>query len=538
LPSTNWLLNQNILQYSTIARLVRHSTAIEIESLIMFDMLSQAEAASRLPSHKKLLETKRCLVKFNSSASDQDLFIIKYEELFLLELAAEYTIYRIRCLFVLRNKHNARQIINHVHVAIVDLAHYRNLNSFNVTLFFHKPILILQNPGKSKIETSTVNCVHAVRQMNELRYKQTKNWLQINKLMGVGRVRLCRLIDYDNTTDFHVQNLVKHFGADFVEVVKYHMNPGHVCEKLAVHSGASFSWKNWCVQRIGVALNDFGVHEKMCANACFQNYKHIYKYLTNYDMDEFIFPRRFDKNHFHELSERELDAAETQCVSSNKSNYINGGLISNYIQRLVQFYGTRVAYFHFENYLTLNEHENLMDKIANSVLLTFNGGRTLYLDYENIEKRTNLRFRIRNDSSWWSILRNGSEDMTYFQSFKYLNNRIKRLDSLYFSNETCVLDAKWRNVLMSFVSARRPGKSIFNTDLVHSINPHNSMRIKPDSVRVHVPIDLGYVSHFRDEDISTKFSHGQFAQVNYFPIRHLVLDMEYFLFLVHSCDTF
>jgi hypothetical protein len=128
--------------------------------------------------------------------------------------------------------------------------------------------------------------------------------------------------------------------------------------------------------------------------------------------------------------------------------------------------------------------------------------------------------------------------MVYFQSFKNLSRRIEHLDKLYFLNEKNGLDAKWRNILLSFLSTQRLGKSIFNTDLVLSINPHKSDRTRPDAACVKVPMDLGFVSHFRDEDISTKINSHQFAHVNNFPIRHLVLDFEYFLFLMRFSDKF
>jgi hypothetical protein len=555
LPTTTWLLNQNVLQYSTIVRLVRDPSTsgnvVEIESLILFDMATGADTASWIPSYRSFFETKRCLVKFSRSTGNKnyELFLIKYDELVMIE----DRIYRIKCLVRLNAELEliSGQIINRVQVAIVDIKHYNNeqvekeLPAFN-TIFFHRSNVIKNiesscrnSSSRGKIKSATINCVHTVREINtEQKYRQTKNWLQINKLIGVDRVRFCRLVDNDNETDNNIQKLIKHFGGRFVEVTKYQSNTQNVCENLANIIKESKKWTSQCMERIEKTFDMFGIHEKMCANDCFQNYKHNYKYLTNYDIDEFIFPRQFNKNHFHELSERELTAVVLN-FNKQKSNFSicgSGSLISDFIQRLVNLYGTRVAYFHFENFLVLNEHENLMDKINNNVLLSVNGGRTLYLDYENTERRTNMRFLIRNDSSWWPA--SGNSDTAYFQSFKNLSHYIKRLDKVYFLKEKNRLELKWRNVLMSIVSTFRPGKSIFNTDLVLGISPHNSMRIMPDTVRVRVPMDLGFVSHFRDEDISTKLNENQFAHVNNFPIRHLVLDMEYFLFLVSAYDKF
>ncbi len=221
-----------------------------------------------------------------------------------------------------------------------------------------------------------------------------------------------------------------------------------------------------CVQTFGRDLGSLGTHENTCDMECLHNYKHAYQYMTNYDVDEFIFPRRFSKNHFNDLENiRDLKCS---LAKNNTMNGPSGGLVNlnygsnmmhEYIQRLIGIYGNQAAFFHFQNYLVLNEFENLLDKISDNLLLQSSDGNKVFLDYENRKRSTNLRFWFKNSSK---------VNRDYFDSFKTLSQLTKCLEKSNFKNNS-ELDSKWRKVLMSQLN-NRSGKSIFNTDYVNIVN--------------------------------------------------------------------
>lgn len=245
-------------------------------------------------------------------------------------------------------------------------------------------------------------------------------------------------------------------------------------------------------------------------------------YLTNYDIDEFIFPRLFNKNYQQDLLEQPRDNLNMYEKFNNdvQKAYRRHNML-DYINYLNSIFGERVAQFHFENYLILNEYEHLYDKIFLNVLNRENG--MLVLDYENHQRQTNLRFRIDE---------NNRADMSYFESFKVLSQLVSTHKTKYINQTSewlSKIGSKWQNPLASLLDNRN-GKSIFNTDYTISINPHKATRIRADSFRISVPIKYGFASHFRDEDISSRDEYG--PKVYTYPIRTLVLDIEYFYFLM------
>jgi hypothetical protein len=531
LTSNTWLFNENIFQYSTTARLIRGSveSKIEIESLVYFRHQPSPSTQNFINA---MLKKQYCLVKFNGNeglneggGNDSKLVLLEYNDLVMLGKNKDLVFYSIKCaLDFEQNNRKELDVVNSIQVAIIDPTAYRKAN--HGAIFFHKPNIVTHKGPK--LQTKTVNCVHTLRDVNtDIKYKHLKNWLRINQLMGVGRIRLCIMTGDKSSEPYEnrLKDLVKLFGKDFIDVVEYESNPRRLCDKLKNSTNKlSDSWRDLCVQTIENDFSHIGTHENTCDMECLHNYKHAYQYMTNYDVDEFIFPRRFSKNHFNDLENiRDLKCDIYPLNDGTKKAMYGNNMMHEYIQRLTGIYGNRVAYFHFQNYQVLNEHENLLDKISSNVFIQKTGGTQVYLDYENTNRSTNLRFWFKNCSK---------VDHAYLDSFKTLSDEAKCFQKLIFRN-TSELDSKWRNVLMSLLNNRN-GKSIFNTDYVLSLNPHTAHRIKPDSFRVDVPIDIGYASHFRDEDISTLESSNQKANIMSFPLRHLVFDMEYFLFIVRK----
>jgi hypothetical protein len=89
---------------------------------------------------------------------------------------------------------------------------------------------------------------------------------------------------------------------------------------------------------------------------------------------------------------------------------------------------------------------------------------------------------------------------------------------------------RWRNPLVGLVR-NHGGKSISNTDLIYSLNPHYATKMKTGMKRQHVDVEFGFHSHFRNADLTTN-------TIMEFPIYMLKVDIEYFMYLVRNYKLF
>jgi hypothetical protein len=198
-----------------------------------------------------------------------------------------------------------------------------------------------------------------------------------------------------------------------------------------------------------------------------------------------------------------------------------------YIEGLHKAFGTNIAMFGFENFLVLQLAEPFYEKILRDDFASVDAqsGRKI-LHYVNQKRHTHLSFKIENSAS----------DLSYFQSFKTLRNFTKYLNETVLGANVKYLTHRWRNPLVSLLN-NRYGKSISNTDFVYSLNPHSATQVKGGTEKRFVPVEYGFVSHFRVEDIVTDVASTGDHYLD-FSIHMLKVDIEYFLFLVANYKIF
>jgi hypothetical protein len=71
---------------------------------------------------------------------------------------------------------------------------------------------------------------------------------------------------------------------------------------------------------------------------------------------------------------------------------------------------------------------------------------------------------------------------------------------------------------------KREGKSIYNTEFTLSINQHFAFTNLNETTRQRIPIEMGYISHIRD-DIESFFAKQKC------PLTYFIIDTEYFKFI-------
>jgi hypothetical protein len=405
-------------------------------------------------------------------------------------------------------------------VAILDMENYssRDDNSIqNHVIYFHAPGKILDQT-KLKLKSS-INCVHTLRVKDHKTFANIGYWIKINRAMGVARLKLCA-IDYENSFLTQIKNKYEHF----IEVLNYEKNITKICMNLRVENVKE------CEKSYGkyFLLDKYpGLHEKMCSNECFTSSKYLYHYLTNYDIDEIIFPRLFSSDYFLNQKSNQKECfgsiKEYENVLESKNKYN----LYDYAENLKSIYGKDVASFRFENFLVFNKYDEFSEelnnfdadkKLTNKFWNPFFGS-SLAIKYYNLNHLTKLIFLIDSE-----------KDLDYIASLKNAKIQIECLNrTLYSSNS--ILSTKWSRSIKGLMN-NRYGKSLYNTNLTIAVSQHTYSIIKPGSREILVPIEHGFTSHFRDEDLSSV--NGLIFKTDSlkYSANNLKIDLEYFYFLI------
>jgi hypothetical protein len=169
-------------------------------------------------------------------------------------------------------------------------------------------------------------------------------------------------------------------------------------------------------------------------------------------------------------------------------------------------YGSDKAYFSFENVNLLTNYTKIKQKLLEYKNQTF-------ISYNSTLTVTNYSIITENDKN----LVNAVRDMQ--DLINCLNETIKKNVKLH---------PKWNNYFGSLVN-NREGKSIYNTDLTLSYNQHFAWSIKDGTKRQRVPLEYGYVSHFRDIDLRIIADYS---------IQNYYFDVELYNFIYDKIEFF
>jgi hypothetical protein len=230
------------------------------------------------------------------------------------------------------------------------------------------------------------------------------------------------------------------------------------------------------------------------------NIKNDYEFATNYDFDEFIFPRIFKTNDFSTF-------AQLDCNSLNNKQSAKNYNLYDYAVRLKNEHGQDAACFEFESVAFIKQIQSFIKNTLLTNLLNNN--------------QSNFRFEMEENFVKYSMNETDRSLIASINQFQSLINCLNK--SIATKN---VYSHKW-NIPFATLIKTRPGKSLFDTKLTHAINQHGIGVTGMSCIKV--PIEVGFVSHFRD-DIKCFFSNQSY------PLNYIQLDLEYYFFLHYLND--
>jgi hypothetical protein len=240
--------------------------------------------------------------------------------------------------------------------------------------------------------------------------------------------------------------------------------------------------------------------------------------MTNYDIDEIIFPRHFETKYSQEIYKNKKTDCKNETYSFNELQEVKSHEYNIYkLAKHLSEQSPNTANFQFQHALFLAEYDMFYDVLAKALQ---NKADTVKYDGSNKAK---LRYSMSSE-----------EDFEYGQSIIAAMDFSRCLNKTFFEKRADVLHPLWtRSVSTKFDN--RAGKSIFNTEFTLSVNQHYPNSVKSGSQSSTLPMHYGFSSHFRNVDVFTEWGRDNIMKYSIHEIR---VDVEYLYFLANVSSRF
>lgn len=315
---SEWILNGNVLQYSSIV--IVNGSILEIDSLVV---ITESDI-----SHKDLM----CLVYQPSTSKDRSM---------VYSIDSSESIRLYDSMFNVKCATNEIDWINgQLSVAIVSTKSTRS----SKTLFTQ--IARVFEKGRPKLKS-----VYLCSILNdEPSYYELSQWILLNKYLGIGQIKLTATSISQFETGLVNKLLKQNKGYLQARLIKQDVN--EFC--------ALFDSTN-CVEQFGKMFTDSFHLQVVIYNECLLIARNNYEYMANYDPgSELIFPRRF-RTDYPQLALNHLRVNYTTDCNSFYKDHQTELMRTNtehdsmyeYVQRLIKVQNvddTKLGYFYFKRF--------------------------------------------------------------------------------------------------------------------------------------------------------------------------------------------
>lgn len=226
-------------------------------------------------------------------------------------------------------------------------------------IWFHQPNFYDSRLPKKK---AIAHCNHMMFDLDGVRQARFFNWFDVQKRLGIDRFRLY-FFRVNQTSEDEIRKRV----GEHVEIFHTRLDKPFICRhyieymKTTNNSEQAQYLLNKCDNLFRVYFDwsiegVFNIHEKVCTNDCLLNFKWTHEFTTNYDFDEFIFPRKVETNDFTS-SNSLLEKISCDSTPEKYSLY-------DYAVDLTRKSSTPVAVLRFKHVMFFhNDHANFFKKL-------------------------------------------------------------------------------------------------------------------------------------------------------------------------------
>ena len=515
-----WMVNNNVIQYSSyvLRKIITRPTDLSIRTSIILD-------DRRLSKEEFDNSTYVCILKS-----------LKTGEIIEIPTSEVISLIHRRPKKVYCNVANFQQIkIEDLLVAIIRVCDFRKtIDSKQWTI--EKKVLpfYMINFQRPRIYDLPERKIKSVAMCTQFCYElpsTIKEWVKIHELLNVSQIIL-----YDSTLNSSLTKLInRHNLNHIVEVRPYFLNETETCdlEKIGGSNDkdeieAVLNMCNDFVKRIKFVRSYFHsrlIHDDTSANDCYTTEGEKYEFITVYDLDEMVLPRRFDQKDISlSCLKNPQTCSETSLIPFSLYDYsIN--LVEKIFRRAI----SSLNCIYFDSALYLPNDANIQNLIRDI--------KSVVSSYQNLTFPMNV------------YVSHGENKKHPFEIYKDDLDFIKNLVNEYETAECLYL--KYKNILNdNFPNFSRffylnhqvkpglqsPYKAIHFTDNIRAFYTHGAVvpgHYNKNSAYFHQSIESGhFLTHFRINP-SEYFSNNINGS-----IRKLRIDKVYLNFLIKNFTNF
>ena len=232
--------------------------------------------------------------------------------------------------------------------------------------------------------------------------------------------------------------------------------------------------------------------EKMASNDCYLKYRYTHEFVTNYDFDEFIFPRHLPLDDYSPYLNKSCDQVQAEATTSNHNMY-------EYARQLVAKYQNNTS----SSSSSSSSDSNSGEKVA-ALLFPHYYALPTNRSSDQVQLRT-----YHNERSVTFLLNHKKVFLFLGRRRSRRNATARIIDRMQraFNLSVCLLrqgpslstrfDTSWTSPFLLHVS-NRLGKSIYVSEHTEIINQHDTYAVMPGTQLVNVKARDGINSHYRD----------------------------------------
>jgi hypothetical protein len=509
------MVNNNVMQYSSyiLRKKINGSNTLSIRTSLILD-------SKRLSGDVFNNSTYTCLLKSIRNGK-----IIEIPATHVITLVHR-TPKKVYC-----SLNNDLDIeIEHILVAIIRAGDFsETINTKNWTVdknILPYYMINFQNPKIVDVPEKKIKSVAMCTQFCYQLPPSIVEWVKIHEILKVSQIVL-----YDSTIDNSLTNLINRNNLNhIVEVRSYYLNETETCDIKKIDGSKDteelLSFEKMCkdfVNRIKFVKSLFHtrlIHDDTSANDCYSTEGEKYEFITVYDLDEIVFPRKSDKNEINLSCNKNNDTcSQNSSIPFSLYDYCIDIVKNHFSHDIIHL---QSIFFDSALYLPVDT------KIRN-----------LIIDLKNVSKSENVTFPINvyvshgvNQKHPFEI---NKEDLDFI---KNLVNEYETAECLYSKYED-VLNENFPNFARFFFldhevkrGLQSPYKGIHYTDNVLAFYTHGAYipgHFKSPSWYLR---STYFLTHFR-LDPSEYFNNNINGS-----IRKLQIDKRYLNYLIKNFTNF
>jgi hypothetical protein len=494
--SFKWMLNNRIYQYAAHL-LVKNDKIFQIDSIIV---------TREDFSENSVKQAFRCVLK--SIKND-------YEKKYRISSVTNFVsnTKRIKCDVDL-------EIVDDISIAIINLFDFKtNSLSFSETdldsahLKLPESMINFQKSNLIFIPEKKLNqvahCVHYTYNIVSEDVIKIMKWIDFQKKIGIKKIIL-----YESSIHKLLENTIKKiYDSEFVEVRPYYINFDALCETHRLNILKSQDLVQYQIMKDQCEDAFYNVfdnptyssknrwkHQKITSNDCYLSLQHVYQFVSYYDFDEIIYPRKFKiDNHVNFETNCKI---ESLCNYQNLKNSEKHDLYS-FIVKLINDKSksmNEISSLYFTNavYLEQNFH---VKKLTNDLKELIKNNQSYFqLDSQTIENSSIAKVHLKFTHHYGHFFLIYPKDYQYIKNLYDSYNLIECIHEKIFNQLDETLDPTFKRYLILATNREHHmGKSIHNTDNVFAVFTHYSTNVKSGTRVLEVSTTDGVLSHFRSD---------------------------------------